>query len=154
MAKRAKANHRAMIKHTPTSRGFLGESFSLYPMRFGLPMPFGGWPDIFRPEVDVYETAKDVVVKASVAGCDKKDIKVHLSHNILTIHGEKKEDKEVKRKDFYQKEHRYGSFSRSVVLPHHINAAKAQASCEKGMLKIVFPKVKSSRVVTRDIALK
>lgn len=106
------------------------------------------WPSIWKgafgwkPEVDLYETGNEVIVKASVPGCDKKDIKINVDNNILTISGEKKEEKEVKKKNFYQKEQQFGSFQRSVTVPQYADATKAKASCEKGMLKVSFPKTK------------
>jgi len=97
-------------------------------------------PGKFTPETDMYETARDVIVEMAVSGCDKKDLKINVDNNVLTVSAEKKEEKEVKKKDFYQKEQRYGAFQRSVNLPYYANVEKAKADCDKGVLKIKFPK--------------
>jgi HSP20 family protein len=119
--------------------------FLNHPSLTKLPSLWKGKLDLWKPEIDMYETDKEIVVKANVPGCDKKDIKVNIDNNILTISGEKKEEREVKKKNFYQKEQQFGTFQRSISLPHYADTEKVKASCEKGILKIVFPKTKTPR---------
>jgi len=106
------------------------------------------------PQTDMYETSKDVVVEMVVPGCDKKDLKINVNNNILTVSGEKREEKETKKKNFYQKEQHYGAFQRSVSLPHYADIDKSKADCNKGMLKITFSKTASASKETRRIEIK
>lgn len=105
-------------------------------------------------ETDMYETAQDVVVEMAVPGCDKKDFKINVDNNILTVSGEKKEEKETKKKNFYQKEQHYGAFQRSVSLPHYADVEKSKADCNKGVLKVTFPKIASSVKKGKRIEIK
>lgn len=118
---------------------------------FTTPSPSIKWPSFFKgeawawkPEVDMYETKSEVIVKANLPGCEKKDVSVDVHDNILTIKGKKEENKEVKEKDFYQREQRSGSFQRSISLPKYANTDKAKASCKNGVLEVKFPKTKAS----------
>lgn len=107
----------------------------------------------WKPEVDMYETNKDVFVEADIPGCDKKDVKISIDNNMLTISGEKKEEKEIKKKSFYQKEQRVGAFYRSVGLPDYADVNKPKATYEKGVLKISFPKTGSAYVKHKRIKI-
>ena len=69
------------------------------------------------PAVDMFDKAEEIVVKAEVPGIDKKNIKISVSDNVLTIKGEMKKEEEVKEEDYYYSERSYGSFSRSLTLP-------------------------------------
>ncbi|UCB56847.1 MAG: Hsp20/alpha crystallin family protein [Candidatus Omnitrophota bacterium] len=119
------------------------DSFFKHPLLAKMPSVFKGAFGVWRPAIDVYETEREVVVKASVPGCDKKAIKVDVKNNLLTITGQRKEEKEIKKKNFYHKEQTMGAFQRSITLPQNINPEKAKATCENGVLKIVFPRTKS-----------
>lgn len=114
--------------------------FSGHPFMTGLPSffkkEFSGW----KPDVDMYETADDVIVKADMPGCEKKDIRVDLNDNVLTISGEKREEKEIKKRNFYHKEQHAGAFYRSMTLPLYADRGHPKAIYEKGVLKIIFPK--------------
>lgn len=107
----------------------------------------------WKPEIDMYETDKDVIVKADIPGCDKKDVNIKVDNNMLTILGEKKEEKEVKKKNFYHKEQRLGSFYRSVSLPNYADVSKPKATFEKGVLKITFPKTALAHVKSKKIEI-
>ncbi len=119
-----------------------------------MPSLFKGEKWAWKPEVDMYETNKEVVVKANLPGCEKKDVSVDVQDNILTIKGKKEENKEVKEKDFYQREQSFGSFQRSVSLPKYANIDKAKASCKNGVLEVKFPKTKASGGKGKKIDIK
>lgn len=72
---------------------------------------------------------------------------------MLTIFGEKKEEKEIKKENFYHKEQRLGSFYRSVGLPNYTDVSHPKAMYEKGVLKITFPKTESAHVRHKEIAI-
>jgi len=94
------------------------------------------------PSVDVSETAKNIVVSAEIPGMDAKDIEVSLDGNVLTLRGERKQQKEEKEENFHRVERVYGSFSRSIQVPAEVDSSKVKASDKRGVLKRTLPKVK------------
>jgi HSP20 family protein len=94
----------------------------------------------FAPPVDVYEDEHNVSLKIEVPGIDEKDIDVRLENNTLTVHGERKFEKEEKEENFRRVERQYGSFTRSFTLPATVDADKVSANYDKGILKITLPK--------------
>lgn len=94
------------------------------------------------PTVDVEENEKEIHVKAEMPGLEEKDINVILDRNILTISGEKKEerDEEDKDKKYVLSERRFGSFSRSIILPEGIKTEEINAKFTKGVLNIRIPR--------------
>jgi HSP20 family protein len=93
----------------------------------------------------VYEEKDSVVVKAELPGMKKEDVEVNLAGEILTIKGEKKEDKEVKEDNYYRRERSYGSFLRSVGLPCEVKSDEIKASFKDGVLEIRMPKTEESK---------
>ncbi|MDZ4385058.1 MAG: Hsp20/alpha crystallin family protein, partial [Candidatus Moranbacteria bacterium] len=106
----------------------------------------------FTPAVDVYQDNDNVIVEAPLAGVDPAKVDITIENDVLTISGHAEDEKEVKREDYYRKEVRKGSFSRSVILPMSVKADAAEAHSEKGMLKIVIPK--AEEVKPKKIAVK
>jgi HSP20 family protein len=94
----------------------------------------------FAPPVDVYEDEHTVTLKIEVPGVDEKDIDVRVENNILTVHGERKFEKEEKEENFRRVERQYGSFTRTFTLPSTVNAEHVSANYDKGILKIALPK--------------
>src|SRR5579863_9346722 len=94
----------------------------------------------FAPAVDVYEDEHQVTLKIEVPGVDEKDIDVQIENNVLTVHGERKFEKEEKEENFRRVERQYGSFTRTFTLPTTVDAENVQASYDKGVLKIALPK--------------
>ena len=97
------------------------------------------------PSLDVAETKNELVVKAEVPGMDPKDIDISLSDGVLTIRGEKRQEKEEKEADYHLVERSYGSFTRSVQLPREVQSDKISASYKNGILKIALPKSEEAR---------
>lgn len=102
--------------------------------------------------VDIYETKDDVVVKASLPGVKPEDVEVSVVGDTLTIKGEVKEEKDIKEENYIRKERRYGSFCRSFTLPVSVNADKATAEFENGVLTLTLPK--TEEVKPKTIAIK
>lgn len=102
---------------------------------------FDGRP--WNPRIDAKETDNELIISASLPGVDKKDIKVDITDNRITISGERKEENEQKSKTQYIREQRYGSFYRSFTLPVEVKSENAKASYKDGILKIVLPKQKT-----------
>ena len=94
----------------------------------------------FAPPVDVYEDEHNITLKIEVPGIDDKDVDVRIENNTLTVHGERKFEKEEKEENFRRVERQYGSFTRSFTLPNSVDPEKVQASYEKGILKIQLAK--------------
>ena len=94
----------------------------------------------FVPPVDVYEDENSIQVRLEVPGIDEKDIDIRLENNVLTVHGERKFEKEEKEENFHRIERRYGSFTRSFTLPSTVNSEDVQADYDKGVLKIRLAK--------------
>ena len=94
----------------------------------------------FAPAVDVYEDEHNVTLKIEVPGINEKDIDVRIENNTLTVHGERKIEKEEKEENYRRVERQYGSFTRTFNLPPTVDAEKVQADYDKGVLKITLPK--------------
>jgi len=94
----------------------------------------------FAPPVDVYEDEHQVSLKIEVPGIDEKDIDVRVENNTLTVHGERKIEKEEKEENYRRVERQYGSFTRTFTLPQTVDTDNVSATYEKGVLKIALPK--------------
>ena len=94
----------------------------------------------FAPPVDVYEDEHSVTLKIEVPGIDEKDIDVQLENNTLTVHGERKIEKEEKEENYRRVERQYGSFTRTFTLPSTVNPENIQADYDKGVLKVKLAK--------------
>ncbi len=95
--------------------------------------------------IDMYHTASEVVVKATLPGLKPEEVDVSISGNTLTIKAERKEEKETKEKDYIRKENRYGMVSRSITLPSEVKAENAEASFKNGILSLVLPKIEKEK---------
>ena len=95
----------------------------------------------FAPAVDVYEDEHKVTLKIEVPGIDEKEIDVRVENNTLTVHGERKIEKEEKKEENYRRvERQYGSFTRTFTLPTTVDSEKVSATYDKGVLKVNLPK--------------
>jgi len=94
----------------------------------------------FAPAVDVYEDEHKVTLKIEVPGIEEKDIDVRVENNTLTVHGERKIEKEEKEENYRRVERQYGSFTRTFTLPTTVDTEKVSANYDKGVLKIALPK--------------
>src|SRR5205809_4152395 len=94
----------------------------------------------FAPPVDIYEDEHNITLKIEVPGIDEKDIDVRIENNTLTVHGERKIEKEEKEENYRRVERQYGGFTRTFSLPPTVDAEKVQADYDKGVLKITLPK--------------
>lgn len=97
--------------------------------------------------VDVYQTEKDIVIKAPIAGVEESQIDISLSSNELIIRGERKEEKEVTDDFYHAHECYWGAFSRTVALPVDGNPDEAKATFKNGILTVRIPKKKNSQAL-------
>src|SRR5205807_9826272 len=94
----------------------------------------------FAPPVDIYEDEHNITLKLEVPGIDEKDIDVRIENNTLTVHGERKMEKEEKEENFRRVERQYGSFTCSFTLPTAVDTGQVSADYDKGVLKINLAK--------------
>jgi HSP20 family protein len=94
----------------------------------------------YAPPVDIYEDEHNITLKLEVPGIDEKDIDVRVENNTLTVHGERKIEKEEKEENFRRIERQYGSFTRSFTLPSSVDTGQVSAHYDKGVLKINLAK--------------
>lgn len=96
-------------------------------------------PGPFLPAIDVYKEKDNLVAEAHIPEVDPDSLEVSIENNVLTIQGKSEKRKEIEEKNFYRREVRHGSFYRSVALPARVAGDKAEASYDKGVLKVVVP---------------
>jgi HSP20 family protein len=106
------------------------------------------------PAVDVVESEKAYELTAELPGMDEKNIEVKVVNGSLTINGEKQEEKEEKKKDYYLQERNYGSFERSFGIPEGVDADKIEASFKKGVLTVTLPKKAEAQKPAKKIEVK
>jgi HSP20 family protein len=114
---------------------------------------FSGWdpwdkdlPTTLSPKVDVVEEKDSYKVTAEIPGMDKKDLKVEIADGILSISGEKKEEKSEKDKDrYYHYERSYGSFKREFRLSDGIDPENVEAKYANGVLELVLKKTEKAK---------
>jgi HSP20 family protein len=109
----------------------------------------------WAPAVDVEETKTEINVKADIPGLGEKDLNVTLENNVLTISGEKKEERkeEAKNHHYIVSERKYGSFSRSIRLPEGINSDEITAKFKNGVLYVSIPKTEQEKTKKISISL-
>ncbi len=98
----------------------------------------------WSPDVDIHETEDSFVVKAELPGLTKDDVKITLRDDVLTIRGEKKQEKETKKENYHRIERNYGAFHRSFTLPTSVRSDKIEATYEDGVLTLTLPKVEEA----------
>jgi len=115
---------------------------------------FGRESALAAPAVDISDTEKAYEITAELPGIDEKNIEVNVANGVLTIKGEKQDDKEEKKKDYYLRERTYGSFERSFEVPDGVDADKIEASFKKGVLTITLPKKPEAQKAAKKIDVK
>jgi HSP20 family protein len=106
------------------------------------------------PAVDIVEKDTAYEVTAELPGLDEKNIEVKLINGGLTIKGEKQEEKEEKKKDYYLHERHFGSFERCFRVPDGVDADKIEASFKKGVLTVTLPKKPEALKPEKKITVK
>ena len=101
-------------------------------------------PD-WAPQVDISEDDKEYLLKADLPEMKKEDVKVTVENGVLSISGERKTEKEEKKKKFHRIERSYGTFLRTFTLPEDAESAKIAAEFKDGVLKMHLPKSPASK---------
>jgi HSP20 family protein len=104
--------------------------------------------------VDIEDSDKAYEITAELPGMDEKNVEVKFAGGVLTIKGEKKEEKEEKQKDYHLSERRFGSFQRSFTVPDGIDSDKIDAIFKDGVLTVMLPKTVEAQKKEKQIAVK
>lgn len=97
------------------------------------------------PAIDMIDRKDEVILRADLPGLDQKDIEVMLEEGILTIRGERRQEREVKEEEYYCCERWAGAFARSQPLPPGVDPENIKASFKNGVLEIHLPKTKEAK---------
>ena len=111
----------------------------------------GGWS---APAVDMYQTDDEVVVRAALPGFKADEVQINVTGDVLTLRGELRHQEEKKEKAWHIREHRWGSFERSIALPTEVTADKAAAEFENGILTVTLPKAEEVKPKTITVKAK
>jgi len=117
------------------------------------------WPklvgrDELLPDIDETEDDKAIHITIELPGMDEKDVDVALSGRELTIRGEKKQEEELREKDYFLRERTYGSFRRTIELPVDVDETAIAASFKKGVLSLTLPKTVEAQQKVKHIEIK
>ena len=108
---------------------------------------FGAW----APPVDIFERQDHLVIRAETPGVQMEDMDVRIENGVLTLHGERKQEAEVKEENAYRMERTYGTFMRSFSLPTTVDAAKVAATYKDGVLEVTVPKAETAKAKNVEI---
>ena len=107
----------------------------------------GDW----APSMDISETKESLVAKLEAPGMEQNDIEISLQENLLTIKGEKRQEKEEADERYHRVERSYGAFSRTVRLPVAVDGSKVTATFKNGLLTVTLPKTPAAKGTTIPI---
>jgi HSP20 family protein len=125
---------------------------NLFDRFFGDDAGYGSAVKTWSPRIDVEETEKEMLVKCDLPGVDPKDVEVTVANGSLTVRGEKKEEKEEKKKNYHRVERFVGQFYREIPLPTGCDGSKVSATSSKGVITVSIPK--SPECQPKKIAVK
>jgi HSP20 family protein len=108
---------------------------------------FGAW----APAVDIFERQDHLIIRAEIPGVQKENMDVRIENGVLTLHGERREEKDVKDVSAHLQERVYGSFTRSFSLPTTVDATKVSAVYKDGVLEVTVPKIETAKPKTIEI---
>jgi HSP20 family protein len=111
----------------------------------GFPFSFGNAQQM-SPRVDVFQTDRDVVLKAEIPGVTKDDLDIYIDENSVRLSGRTRKNDEYKENDIYRTERYYGSFSRTIPLPSDVKSGEAKAEYRDGILTLTVPKEEQSKL--------
>ena len=125
---------------------------------------FSGWPRLsldgeggtkleWSPSADISETDKEYLIRAELPAVKKEDMKVTLDAGMITIEGERKQQKEEKSEKYHQMESFYGSFSRSFALPDNVDVDAIRCEDKDGVLTVHMPKTEARKAEPKRITV-
>ena len=107
----------------------------------------------WTPSADISETEKEYVIRAELPAVKKDDVQVTLDNGIITIKGERKQQKEDKNERFHRVESFYGTFERSFTVPDNVNADGIKCESKDGVLAVHIPKAEIAKQKPKQIAV-
>ena len=107
----------------------------------------------WTPSVDITETDTAYLIKGEIPGVNKADVKINIEAGMITIRGERKQEKEEKDKKFHRIERSYGSFMRSFRLPDNVDETAVKAEFKDGMISVTLPKSAKSKAKSIDVSI-
>jgi len=96
--------------------------------------------------IDVYQTDKKIIIQSTIAGAQPEDLKISLHHDLLTIHGTRKQPQAVSEEQYLYRECYWGPFSRSIILPAEVDSRKVEAVIENGVLTVTLTKIEAENI--------
>jgi HSP20 family protein len=94
---------------------------------------------LWTPQIEVFERGDQMVVRADLPGLKKEDVQINVEDDVLTLQGERKDEREEKRDGYFHSERSYGSFYRSIPLPEGVDAEQVKANFKDGVLEVTMP---------------
>ena len=143
----------SLIRWEPFSA--LEDSFNRF-----MPSLFGQWPRGFdggraelswRPSADISETDKEYLIHAELPSVKKEDVKVTVDDGVITIAGERRQEKEDKSTKQHRVERFYGRFERSFFLPENVDSNAIRCENSDGVLTVHMPKAKADKPAPKQI---
>ena len=143
-----------LVKWTPRRKSIFEDMDNIVRNAFNDDWNFPG-RDLrqWTPEVDVEEKDNHYIITADIPGLTKKDVKVNITNDILTISGERKTVNDSEKDHYHYRERQYGSFSRSFNLPETVKEDDVSASFKNGILEITLPKHEEVLPEEREIKI-
>jgi HSP20 family protein len=108
----------------------------------------------WAPACDIFENDNEIVVKAELPEVKKEDVTVSIENNVLTIHGQRKFEEDVKKENYHRVERRYGEFTRSFTLPGFVDAGKVNAEFKDGVLRVTMAKREEAKPKQIEVKIK
>jgi HSP20 family protein len=109
---------------------------------------------LLKPMVDISANDKEYTISIEVPGIEQDDIKLEIHNNTLTVKGEKRQEKEEKKKDYYRMERSYGAFQRVLSLPEDADQDKVAATFKNGVLSVNVPRKALQKTDIKQIEIK
>jgi HSP20 family protein len=106
----------------------------------------------FRPPVDIIDTAEAILIQVELPGVKKENVSIEMKENILTLRGERIEEKKYQQGSYYRSERIFGKFERAFSMPARINPDTIRANFNDGVLEIVVPKPEEQKPKQISIA--
>jgi HSP20 family protein len=108
----------------------------------------------WTPQVETFRRGDKLVFRADLPGLKKEDVKVEIDDGVLAISGERREEREEDRDDYYRSERTYGQFYRAIPLPEGVSDDRCEASFKDGVLEVSLPAPKEEKRTAKQIQVK
>ena len=107
----------------------------------------------WTPSVDISETDTAYLIKGEIPGVKKEDVKITIEDGMVTMRGERKQEKEEKNKKFHRIERSYGSFIRSFRMPDDVDESAIKAEFKDGMISVTLPKSAKAKAKAIEVSV-